>query len=81
MQRELVIRAIEGDHDAFSVLVGASLARLYAGAGAFAWSRNATGTIVGGTVVGRRGRLALVSSLQITGARGSRLRPAPTTHR
>lgn len=30
MQRELVVRAIDGDHDAFSVLVRASLARLYA---------------------------------------------------
>jgi RNA polymerase sigma-70 factor (ECF subfamily) len=30
MQRELVERAIEGDHDAFSVLVRASLARLHA---------------------------------------------------
>jgi RNA polymerase sigma-70 factor, ECF subfamily len=30
MQRELVERAIGGDHDAFSVLVRASLARLYA---------------------------------------------------
>jgi RNA polymerase sigma-70 factor (ECF subfamily) len=30
MQRELVQRAIHGDHDAFSVLVRASLARLYA---------------------------------------------------
>ncbi len=30
MQRELVQRAISGDHDAFSVLVRASIARLYA---------------------------------------------------
>jgi len=32
MQRELVTRAIEGDHDAFSVLVRASLVRLYTAA-------------------------------------------------
>ena len=30
MQRELVERAIGGDHDAFSVLVRASIGRLYA---------------------------------------------------
>lgn len=32
MQRELVIRAIDGDHDAFSALVRMSLVRLYTAA-------------------------------------------------